>query len=100
MKNVNPVLKRKIHIFGLIISSKKGKLTLSLVEIFYKGEIEEYFDYGKVFYDYKFEKEFIKASFKIEELRDKFISFLEVLNVKCKVEDDGWLVITRVPEQS
>ncbi|WP_159319870.1 hypothetical protein [Tenacibaculum maritimum] len=27
MKNVNPVLKRKIHIFGLIISSKKGKLT-------------------------------------------------------------------------
>ncbi|WP_159319945.1 hypothetical protein [Tenacibaculum maritimum] len=30
MKNVNPVLKRKIHIFGLIISSKKGKLTGSL----------------------------------------------------------------------
>ncbi|MFL0067046.1 hypothetical protein V3A08_15585, partial [Tenacibaculum maritimum] len=28
--NVNPVLKRKIHIFGLIISSKKGKLTGSL----------------------------------------------------------------------
>ncbi|WP_162288612.1 hypothetical protein [Tenacibaculum maritimum] len=27
MKNVNPVLKRKIHIFGLIISSKKGKPT-------------------------------------------------------------------------
>ncbi|MFL0070555.1 hypothetical protein V2619_03145 [Tenacibaculum maritimum] len=27
MKNINPVLKRKIHIFGLIISSKKGKLT-------------------------------------------------------------------------
>ncbi|WP_407268525.1 hypothetical protein [Tenacibaculum maritimum] len=77
----------------------KGDM-LSFVEIFYKGEIEEYFDYGKVFYDYKFEKEFIKASFKIEELRDKFISFLEVLNVKCKVEEDGWLVITRVPEQS
>ncbi|MFL0170520.1 hypothetical protein, partial [Tenacibaculum maritimum] len=28
MKNVNPVLKRKIHIFGLIISSKKGKPTI------------------------------------------------------------------------
>ncbi|CAA0154904.1 hypothetical protein V3A08_08760 [Tenacibaculum maritimum] len=27
MKNVNPVLKRKIHILGLIISSKKGKPT-------------------------------------------------------------------------
>ncbi|MFL0095245.1 hypothetical protein, partial [Tenacibaculum maritimum] len=27
--NVNPVLKRKIHIFGLIISSKKGKLTIA-----------------------------------------------------------------------
>ncbi|WP_407265662.1 hypothetical protein [Tenacibaculum maritimum] len=25
MKNVNPVLKRKIHILGLIISSKKGE---------------------------------------------------------------------------
>ncbi|MFL0095184.1 hypothetical protein V2574_10720, partial [Tenacibaculum maritimum] len=27
--NVNPVLKRKIHIFGLIISSKKGKPTIA-----------------------------------------------------------------------
>ncbi|RKF03591.1 hypothetical protein C8N26_1981 [Tenacibaculum lutimaris] len=77
----------------------KGDM-LSFVEIYYKGERDEYFDYGKVFYDYKFEKEFIKVNFKIKELRDKFISFLEVLNVKCKVEDDGWLVITRVPEQS
>ncbi|WP_406776617.1 hypothetical protein [Tenacibaculum maritimum] len=32
MKNVNPVLKRKIHIFGLIISSKKGKLTIPVLE--------------------------------------------------------------------
>ncbi|MGG8495170.1 hypothetical protein ACQY1Q_02030 [Tenacibaculum sp. TC6] len=76
----------------------KGDM-LSFVEIYYKGEREEYFDYGKVFYDYKFEKEFIKANFKIEELRDKFISFLEILNVKCKVEHDGWLFITRVPKK-
>lgn len=62
-------------------------------------EREKYFDFGKIFYDYKFEKEFIRVHFKIETLRDRFISFLEVLNVKCKVEANGWLIITRIPEQ-
>ncbi|MDO6674794.1 hypothetical protein Q4517_04445 [Tenacibaculum sp. 1_MG-2023] len=73
---------------------------LYFVELVYEGEREKYFNFGRVFYDYKRDREKIRAHFRIEEIRDKLKAFLEDLNVKCEVEDNGWLVITRVPEQS
>ncbi|MFL0116103.1 hypothetical protein V2675_10050 [Tenacibaculum maritimum] len=58
------------------------------------------FNFGKAIYDYKEDKEVLSLQFRNNELRDKMINFFNILNVKCKVEEDGWLVITRVPEQS
>jgi hypothetical protein len=73
---------------------------LNIVQIFYGENYDPDFNFENIFYDEKYEREIIWAHFKNDELRDKVINFLEVINVKCKVEDDGWLVITRVPEQS
>ncbi|MDB0602707.1 hypothetical protein V3A08_13800 [Tenacibaculum maritimum] len=50
MKNVNPILKRKIHIFGLIISSKKGKLTVISHGFHKEIMVEDFPLRGKVVY--------------------------------------------------
>ncbi|SFZ84596.1 hypothetical protein [Tenacibaculum maritimum] len=70
----------------------------NFLKLNYRGN--EKFTFGEVLYDLEKDLEILSLRFKKNELRDKMINFLEVLNVKCKVEDDGWLVITRVPEQS
>ncbi|WP_407266674.1 hypothetical protein [Tenacibaculum maritimum] len=70
----------------------------NFLKLNYRGN--EKFTFGEVLYDLEKDLEILSLRFKKNELRDKMINFLEVLNVKCKVEEDGWLVITRVPEQS
>lgn len=72
---------------------------LHFTEIVYEGEREKYFNFGRIFYDYKRNREKIKAHFRNVEIRDKFKAFLEGLNVKCVINDEGWLELTRVPEK-
>ncbi|MCD9598146.1 hypothetical protein LVK08_14280, partial [Tenacibaculum maritimum] len=70
----------------------------NFLKLNYRGN--EKFTFGKVLYDLEKDLEILSLRFKKNELRDKMINFFDILNVKCKVEEDGWLVITRVPEQS
>ena len=63
------------------------------------GDYSE-FNFGKAIYDYKENEGILSLQFKNNELRNRMINFLEVLKVKCEIQSDGWLVITRVPEQS
>ncbi|MGG8495169.1 hypothetical protein ACQY1Q_02025 [Tenacibaculum sp. TC6] len=70
----------------------------NFLKLNYRGN--EKFTFGKVLYDLEKDLEILSLQFKNNELRDKMINFFDVINVKCKVEDDGWLFITRVPKQS
>ena len=67
----------------------------NFLKLNYRGN--EKFTFGKVLNDLEKGLEILSLQFKNNELRDKMINFFDVINVKCKVEDDGWLVITRIP---
>ncbi|MGG8495168.1 hypothetical protein ACQY1Q_02020 [Tenacibaculum sp. TC6] len=74
--------------------------TYDFCKIKFKEKDDSKFNFGKAIYNHKETTDILSLHFKDNELRDKMINFFDVINVKCKVEDDGWLVITRVPEQS
>ena len=67
------------------------------IELVYVGEREKYFDFGRVLYDYKINREKIIVHFKEESILTKFKEFLTSLNVENKVNEKGWLEIIRVP---
>ncbi|GFD80264.1 hypothetical protein KUL118_31260 [Tenacibaculum sp. KUL118] len=74
--------------------------TYDFCKIKFKEKDDSKFNFGKAIYNHKETTDILSLHFKDNELRDKMINFFDVINVKCEVEDDGWLVITRALEQS
>lgn len=72
---------------------------LYIAQIFYGEDFDFDFNYGKLFHDHKYEREIIRASFKDDEIRDRLAKYLKEVNIKSLINEDGWLIITRVPEK-
>ena len=74
--------------------------TYNFCRIKFNEKDDSKFNFGKVLEDLKRETtDLISLQFKDDEIRDKLISFLEVVNVECELSEDGWLYITRVPKK-
>lgn len=89
---------------GIVKGIKKRQFinrfdVLNAVQIFYRGVEDIYFNFGNIFYDHKYEREIIRAHFKSTVIQDEFVNFLEMVNIKSFVDEEGYLIITRVPEK-
>ncbi len=73
---------------------------LDFTEMIYEGNDEDSFNFGKIFYNYKRDKEKIRAHFRSTEIRDAFKTFLESVCVRCVIDNEGWLEFDRVPVQN
>ncbi len=73
---------------------------LNFTKMIYEGSDEDSFNFGKIFYNYKRDKEKIRAHFRSTEIRDAFKTFLESVCVRCVINSEGWLEFDRVPVQN
>lgn len=72
---------------------------LNVVQIFYGGIDDPIFNFGNIFYDHKYEREIIRLHFKSDEIQERFVKFLKDVNIKSFVNEEGYLILERVPEK-
>ncbi|RKF03589.1 hypothetical protein C8N26_1979 [Tenacibaculum lutimaris] len=72
---------------------------LNVVQIFYGGIDDPIFNFGNIFFDHKYEREIIRLHFKSDEIQERFVKFLKDVNIKSFVNEEGYLILERVPEK-